>query len=165
MSTLELSACGATLPATDAKVIEKLATVQQVLMHAEQIGLQTEHILHGGMYARTIRLRPASADPEDQIVILGAHIKVPTLVILRGPGSAFVGDGWADFEGPYEVIPGSAGRKQMFSTRGGIELDITMIFPTTARTVEEAEAEFTDEADLLLSRREPGNDLVVITGE
>ena len=42
---------------------------------------------------------------------------------------------------------------------------VTMIFPTTARTVEEAEAEFTEEADGLCSRRDPTSNHVVITGE
>jgi hypothetical protein len=39
-----------------------------------------------------------------------------------------------------------------------------MLFPTKAKTVEEAEAEFTDEADRLLSRHQEFQDLVTITG-
>jgi hypothetical protein len=38
-----------------------------------------------------------------------------------------------------------------------------MSFKTNARTVEEAEAEFTDEADRLFSRK--GENVTVITGE
>jgi hypothetical protein len=60
------------------------------------------------------------------------------------------------------VIPASAGRKQVFVSRSTVT--ITMLFPTLARTVEEAEAEFTDEAAGLLSRRQDAN-TVVITGE
>ena len=40
-----------------------------------------------------------------------------------------------------------------------------MMFATSAKTVEDAENEFTDEAHLLLSRQQPEHDTVVITGE
>lgn len=154
---------GLVLEATDTATLDKLATVQQVLMRAEQIGLQTEHILHGGMYARTIRLPWNEQIAADGGVLLtGALIKRATVLIINGPTRVLVNDGWFESDG-YQVLAAKAGRKQAFVTRGTVEL--TMIFPTTARTVEEAEAEFTDEADLLLSRRQPGGDLVIITGE
>ena len=54
-----------------------------------------------------------------------------------------------------------AGRKQIFVTRKPTV--ITMIFRTDAQTVEQAEAEFTDEAELLMSRQSD-SDLVLITG-
>jgi hypothetical protein len=38
---------------------------------------------------------------------------------------------------------------------------ITMMFPTKARTIEEAEREFTDDADRLLSRRQNANTVVI----
>jgi hypothetical protein len=58
---------------------------------------------------------------------------------------------WHELVG-YNVIQASAGRKQIYVTRE--ETAITMIFPSNAKTVEEAEEEFTDEAEMLLSRRE-----------
>ena len=50
------------------------------------------------------------------------------------------------------VIEASAGRKQICITKEAT--DVTMLFATAATTVEEAEAEFTDEAAALLSRRQ-----------
>jgi hypothetical protein len=41
---------------------------------------------------------------------------------------------------------------------------MTMIYATSATAVEQAEAELTDEADLLLSRRQ-NNGTTIITGE
>jgi hypothetical protein len=42
---------------------------------------------------------------------------------------------------------------------------VTALFPTTARSVDEAEREFSDEADTLLSRRDPRLNETTITGE
>ena len=154
MSAAGIILTGNTLPATSPEALEQIAAVQTVLMRAEQIGLTTEHILHGGMYARTIHL-----DPE--VIITGSLIKKATMLIVNGHCEIFVGDGWAELEG-YNVIPASAGRKQIFVSRG--PLAITMIFTTQAQTIREAEEEIFAEADLLLSRRQD-NDTVIVTGE
>lgn len=153
MSAAGLAVLGATLPPTCPQLLDRIAVVQDVLLSAEQIAIRTEHVLHGGMYARTIRLEPG-------VIVSGTLVKVPTLLIVDGPCSVLVNDGWADVDG-YHVLPGSAGRKQICVTRGPVVF--TMIFATKARTVAEAEAEFTDEAELLMSRHADG-DLVTITG-
>jgi hypothetical protein len=145
---------GITLPATTPEALEKIAAVQTVLMRAEQIGLKTEHILHGGMYVRTVTLPP-------EVIITGSLIKRATMLIINGHCEVFVGDGWAELDG-YNVIPASAGRKQIFVSLGTVA--ITMIFPTQAQTIREAEEEIFAEADLLLSRRQD-NDTVIVTGE
>jgi hypothetical protein len=150
-----LALAGNTLPATTPDALAQVAVLQNVLLRAEQLAIRTEHVLHGGMYARTIRLAP-------EVVLTGALIKRATMLIVNGSTAVLVGDGWAELDG-YYVIPASAGRKQVFVTRGTVE--ITMIFPTQAKTVEGAEAEFTDEVEMLLSRRLDGHDLVTITGE
>lgn len=131
----------------------KLATMQEALLSVPQIEVKTEHIIHGGMYVRTIRIVP-------EVVLMGALVKVPTMLIVNGKTKVFTGDGWIELEG-YHVIPANAGRKQIFVAQE--ETCITMIFPTDAKTVEEAEAEFTDEAEALMSRKSD-NDTVVITG-
>ena len=68
----------------------------------------------------------------------------------RRRGAVVVGDKWRFLEG-YNVVPASAGRIQAYVTF--TETAITMLFPSKAETKEEAEAEFTDEAADLLSRR------------
>lgn len=128
---------------------------QEAIRKLPQIEIQTEHILHGGMYIRTIRL-----DPE--VVIVGALIKVPTLLIVNGDTKVFTGASWIRLQG-YNVIPARAGRKQIFATKA--ETYITMIFATDAKTVEHAEAQFTDEAESLMSRNHGEHDTVIITGD
>ena len=141
------------LPAMPARAVEDVRAFERFsLEHVPQVDITTHHVLHGGMYARTIRM-PAG------LVLTGVLVKIPTLLILHGDASAFVGDGWQRFSG-HCVLPGSAGRKQAFVAHA--DTDMTMVFPTTARTVEEAEAEFTDEAALLMSRH--GENTITITG-
>lgn len=149
------SVVGNVLPAATPAALEKIAKAENAIMQAKQIDVQTEHILHGGMYSRTVRLDP-------HVVIVGVLLKVPTVLIVNGRVWMLAGEKWHKLEG-YNVMPASAGRKQVFVTLDATE--ITMIFPSKAKTVEEAEAEFTGETDKLLSRRQDGHDLVTITGE
>lgn len=144
----------AALPPTPPELLPKLAEAQEFLMSLPQTEVETEHVIHGGMYARTVRLTR-------DMVIIGALIKKPTMVIVNGEAKVLVGDAWAHVSG-YCVIPASAWRKQVFVALGDVQL--TMVFATSAKTVEEAENEFTDEAELLLSRRQDGG-IITITGE
>ena len=143
-----------TMPATAAEYLDKICAVEQKVRGMKQITVQTEHVLHAGMYARTVRL-------DANVLIVGVMIKLPTMLVVHGAAWVFAGDKWYAIEG-YNVIPASAGRKQMYITTAPTE--ITMLFPTKAKTVQEAEMEFTDEAESLLSRT-CDNDLIVITGD
>lgn len=127
---------------------ESLALVEQYQQEAlkqEQIPIETTHVLHAGLYLRTIML------PKDT-VLSGALIKIPTVLIVSGHVTVFVGDeGTVEIQG-YHVLQAHAGRKQIF--RAHSDTYMTMCFATSASTVLEAEDEFTDEGNLLLSRRE-----------
>lgn len=120
-----------------------LMNVQEQLLAKPQVDVHTEHFLHDGVYVRTVRL-------DAGVVLVGALIKIPTVLIVSGKTKVFTGDGWIDLAG-YHVIPAEAGRKQMFVTLEPTE--ITMIFRTDAKTVEQAEEKFTDEHEMLMSRK------------
>lgn len=143
-----------TLPATSPLMLEAVKRFEGVLSQRRQAEIPTEHVIHGGMYARTVRL------PQDA-VITGCLYKVPTMLIVNGHAMVLAGDGWTELSG-YNLLPANGGRKQVFVALGPVE--ITMVFPTSARTAEEAEAEMTDESDSLLSRS-IGENRVTITGE
>lgn len=151
------------MTAASQETLDTLAIVHQALLKAEQIDIgnghqvlvHTDHILHGGLYSRTIRLGPG-------VVMMGSLIKRATILIVNGNASVLAGNGRRELEG-YNVVPGSAGRKQLFVTRGPVEM--TMIYPTQAQTVEEAENEIFAEADQLTSRKDSSGDTVTITGE
>lgn len=142
------------LPAMCGADVAKVQRAESAMLDMKQVNIQTLHHLHAGLYCRTIRI-PAG------VMITGALIKIPTLLILSGHVSVFIGGESVEFDG-YHVVPGQAGRKSMFLAHA--DTDMTMAFATRATTVEEAEAEFTDQPDTLKSRQQSG-DLTMITGE
>lgn len=135
--------------------IDKVGRLQAVTIDMPQSDIATQHIIHGGMYARTITI-PAG------VLLTGSLIKLATMLIFNGHAIVYTGDDQSITLVGYNVIAASAGRKQVFMAIQDTEL--TMIFPTDAKTVEEAEMQFTDDYELLLSRRQ-GNDSIIITGE
>ncbi len=137
------------------EMIGKVIALENIVRQAPQLTIDTDHVIHGGMYARTITIPKGAA-------LVGALIKIPTMVIVSGHCTVTIGDDVTELCG-YQVLPASAGRKQAWVAHQ--DTDVTMIFPTTAKTVEEAEAQFTDEASLLMSRIGDGQDTVTITGD
>ena len=124
------------------ETLEKMKQLQWAMSQHPQVHIPTQHVIHEGMYARTIHI------PKD-VILMGAHICVPTIVVLSGDADVSFGETWNRFSG-YHVFIASAGRKQLFKTHA--ETDLTMLMVTSAKSVQEAEEEFTDEAENLLSR-------------
>lgn len=132
------------LPSASPEIMQKIALVEARIRPREHTLLvRMEHHLHAGMYARTCFLAANQ-------VITSVLIKIPTILIVNGDCIVLAGEKWYELDG-YNVMPANPGRKQIYVIRGATE--ITMIFRTEAKTVAEAEEEFTDEAAKLLSRR------------
>lgn len=144
------------IQAMSCDAIAKVSVLEKQLLSLPQVDIVTRHVLHAGMYARTITI-PAG------IVLTGALIKCPTLLAVSGDVLMSLGDADGIRITGTVVVPASAGRKQVFMTYA--ETTVTMVFPTNARTVAEAEAEFTDEAEALFSRRNPSRNELLIMGE
>lgn len=121
------------------------------LANLPQIEIGTQHVFHAGMYARTIMI-PAG------VTLTGALIKIATMIIGYGEGEFFDGQNLITIKG-YAVLPAMPGRKQIIEAHA--DTYVTMLFPTEARTVEDAEKEFTDEWEKLFSRHNPNR--VIIT--
>ncbi len=136
--------------------IDRVRRIETVAETLPQIPILTDHVLHAGMYARTIHV-PAGT------MITGALIKVPTILTLHGNAVIYVGEDVPLHCIGYTVLTAAAGRKQAILAE--TDICLTMIFPTKARTVAEAEAAFTDDFARLASRRGDTPNLTVITGE
>lgn len=142
--THELSVVRRHLPAMNDDSVNKVRSLESLsLKSLPQVEINTSHIIHGGMYARTIMI-PAG------VMLTGALIKIATLLIVQGNVLVYIGDETIELSG-YNVLPASANRKQAFLAK--TDTYITMIFPSNAKDVETAEMEFTDEADILISRK------------
>lgn len=138
------------------EAIAKVRNAENLAREMPQVPIETTHVIHAGVYARTIMLK-------EGVMITGALIKKATTLIITGNVAATIGEETIGLVG-YNVIPASAHRKQAYLA---IEDSyITMIFATNATSVEEAENEFTDEAELL-SSRDPSaiNHTIITTGE
>lgn len=123
--------------------IDKVRQLEGIVREAPQVPIDTLHTIHAGMYARTVFI-PAGA------LITGVLIKIATLLIVAGDALVYVDGGPMELRG-YNVVPASAGRKQAFLAQ--TDLYLTMIFPSDACDVEEAERQFTDEVNSLASRQ------------
>lgn len=139
------------IPAMSPAAVNRVRELEQAVLQHKQVPIVTHHLIHAGMYARTVTI-PAGA------VITGALIKRATILILNGDATVATGNDAPRLTG-YHVIPASAHRKQAFLAHADTQL--TMLFPTNSKDVRAVEQEFTDEADLLMSRAE-GN-VVTIT--
>jgi hypothetical protein len=141
------------IPAMSAGAIRAVRALEERVLALPQVPIETRHVLHAGMYARTICI-PAG------VLITGAHITIATLLIVSGHATLFIGGEDVELAG-YAVVPASAGRKQAIYAHADTLL--TMLFATAAPSVEQAEQEFTDEPGRLASRRAANH--VTTTGE
>ena len=119
------------------RLIDKVAEIPPV-------EIRTEHHLFAGVYSRTVYVPAGTA-------VVGLLVRCPTQLIASGHFQLTDGGASREFDG-YYVFDGSAGRRAAAVALS--DCAFTMLFATDAKTVEEAEAEFTDEPDRLLSRKE-----------
>ena len=121
----------------------KVRILEEGALKLPQIPIVTSHVLHGGIYARTIMI-PAG------VLLTGALIKIATVLIVSGDVLVYIGGKTIELNG-YNVSPAAANRKQAFVAK--TDTHLTMLFPTDATSVEDAEKEFTDEVDMLITRK------------
>lgn len=152
---LEVALCLAELPVMRPEAIEKVRELESVAMTLPQTDIPTSHVFHAGMYGRTIMI-PAG------VMLTGALIKRATMLIVSGDCIVYIGNAAVKLTG-YNVVPARANRKQVFMAL--TDTHMTMFFPTTVKNVAEAEVEFTDEADLLFSRKLEAQNHITVTGE
>jgi hypothetical protein len=126
-----------------------------VLLQMPQVPFVTEHMLHAGMYTRTVRLPPDTA-------CAAVLIKVPTVLVTMGDALVYSNEEVVEISG-FSVLPGSAGRKIAFFTKS--DFSMSMVFPTDAKTIDEAEKQFTDEHDQLVPLSKEDAHRILITGE
>lgn len=142
------------LPMSDAGIAQVRA-LEAASLANPQVEIPTHHVIHAGMYARTITV-PAG------VVLTGALIKRATVLIINGDAVVYRDGEPVEFTG-HNVLACSAGRAMAIVAR--TDTHMTMVFPTTAATVAEAEDQFTDEAARLFSRLPGAVNTITITGE
>lgn len=137
------------------EAMDRVRRLEAELRELPQCPIATHHVLHGGMYARTIMI-PGG------VALAGVHIQRPTTLVFNGDATVFTGQGSDRLVG-YHVLAASAGRRQAFHAHGDTWL--TMVMATDAATVAAAEEQFTDEVHLLFSRGSDAVNNYIVTGE
>lgn len=140
---MNITTIGKTIPAMNPESILRVIDLENCILELPQVDFEHTYTLHGLVYTRTVFL-PAGA------VITGAHIKLPTTLIVSGNVMAYFGEYPINIVG-YKVMQAAAGRKAAFAAIDDTWL--TMIFATDAQTNEEAEEQFTDEFERLMTRK------------
>lgn len=143
------------IPAMTDEAVAKVRVIESIALELPQIKIDTDHVLHAGMYARTITI-PAGA------LLTGALINVATLLIVSGHTHVYLDGKPHEIKG-YNVLAASAHRKQAFLAV--TDTHLTMIFTTKSKLVASVEEEFTDEAHLLMSRADGAINYITITKE
>lgn len=136
------------------EMIDNVVKLQDELLKYPQVAMPTSHLIHAGMYARTIMV-PAGT------ILVGSLMKIATILIVSGDFIIYVDNEPLKLSG-YNVFYGNPNRKQ-----AGVAItdtNVTMIFATKAQSVAEAESEFTDEPHLLASGYDNATNNVCITG-
>jgi len=150
----EIATLPPVLPPSSERTIAFVDEVARRHLQEPQPIIFTHHVLHGGVYARTMMIHAGQQ-------ITSTLIKVPTVLTICGDCEVLAGDGNTYHVQGFQVLAASAGRKQAYIAHE--DTFVTMAFATDAKTIEEAEEQFTDEADRLLSR--VGENTIIITGE
>jgi len=151
----QLVANNGKINAMSVSAIAKVNALIEVVKDMPQELIHTHHVIHGGMYARTVLIKAGC-------VAAGSLMKVPTILVINGDVTVF-GDGDSFRLTGFHVLPASAHRKQaVFANE---DTAVTMLFTTKVKTIAEAEDEFTDEADQLMSRKAEAENFINITGE
>ena len=133
----------ASVPASRPEGVERVRRLEDEILKHQQREMHTDHVFHAGCYARTIHVPKG-------MVLIGAMIKIPTILIVNGDCVMSGGDVPMRLTG-YNVLMASAGRKQAYVANE--DISITMVFATQSKTVEEAEQEFTEDYKMLLSNK------------
>lgn len=122
---------------------EAVRALERTLADLPQVDLQTQHLVHGGMYARTIFIPGGT-------VLTGALTKQDNVCVVVGDITVTTDEGPQHLTG-FHVLPAKAGAK-----RAGIahsDTWWTTLMTTEHTEVADIEQQMTDEADLLQTNR------------
>lgn len=135
--------------------IDKVVAFENTMKQLPQVAICTEHLIHAGMYARTIVIPAGTA-------VTGVLIKIPTIVVISGQCTFYNGDGTTNVNG-CQVFAASGKRKQ--ACYAITDTTWTMLFKTDEKSVEGCESVFTEEPERLASRGLEAQNVITITGE
>ena len=122
--------------------VAAVQALSEHMRHLPQVDCQTTHMVHGGMYARTIFI-PAGT------LLTGAKTNVENICIVSGDITVTTDEGLKRLVG-FTVIPANAGFKRALVAHS--DTYWTTLIPTALNELKEIEDMFTDESQKLQTR-------------
>jgi hypothetical protein len=135
--------------------VESVRQLESILLQLPQTNLSTQHLVHGGMSARTIFITAGT-------VLTGALTNLDNICVVCGDITVTTDDGAQRLTG-FHVLPACAGAKRA----GHAHADTwwTTLHCTDLTNVADIEDEMTDESDSLGTRRRlPTHEQILIEG-
>jgi hypothetical protein len=126
-----------------AHTTDAVHALQDNLLAMPQVDVAIEHLVHGGMYARTA-LIPANT------VLTGAQTNADNICVVYGDITVTTDNGVQRLTG-FNVLPASAGAKRAGFAHADTRW--TMLARTDLQDVSDIEEALTGEVDLLQTRR------------
>lgn len=121
---------------------DEIRAMEAEILKAPQVDVSTTHLIHAGMYARTVKILAGT-------LVTGVPMNDDHVCIISGDITVTAGDDVIRFTG-YNVIPASRGLKRIVYAHQ--ETSWTAIFKSGATTVDDAEIEMSSEYNKLQSR-------------
>ena len=126
-----------------------MATLKKKLRQLPQLSIATQHLIHGGMYARTVFI-PAGS------VVTGAKTNLDNICTVSGDVTVSTDKGVIRLTG-YHVIPANSGYSRAVYAHA--DTHWTTFLVTDSDNVQAIEQAMTDDAATLQTRASIGNDL------
>lgn len=124
--------------------LDAVLRLEKDLLKFPQIYLETSHVVHGGMYVRTIFI-PAGT------VLTGALTEMDNVCVMYGDITVTVNDGEARRLTGFHVLSATSGAKRAGVTHA--DTWWTTIIPTDLTDIEAIENEMTGESSRLQTRK------------
>lgn len=123
--------------------LDKVEQFEKALLTLPQVQIPTEHLVHGGMYARTVFV-PAGT------YSVGATLNCDTISIVMGTVELVTDNGTVIIEG-FNVIPANAGIKRAGRFLTDTYWCTVMAVPESVTTPAAAEEFMTDDFNRLIN--------------
>ena len=125
------------VPNGEVPTLDKIEAFNELLQQFHQEYLPVQHLVHGGMYARTIRVKAG-------MYAVGAMLNHDNISVMVGDCTCSTNDGMMRLTG-FNVVPASAGVKRVGYFHSDTDWTMIMRIPDGMRDVDEIEQYITCE--------------------
>lgn len=132
------------VPTGEVPTLDKIEAFNELLQQFPQEYIPVQHLVHGGMYARTVRVKAGT-------YAVGAMLNHDNISVMVGDCTCSTNDGMVRLTG-FNVLPANAGGKRVGYFHADTDWTMIMRIPDGMHDVDEIEQYITCEYDKLQSQ-------------